>query len=261
MKGLFKFEFRKVFHSKYLYILAGAAILYVLLNGLTIYFVNWIVQNLAEEAGEVLPPDMFANTSYAYTKSALNGNFMMILGLFIAIFACEDNSHATSKNIVGKGFNRTEIFFSKYLVSLLITIVISIVAVVVAALFGLVAWGPDSFQKLDDNVGIIILGELLCVIVYHALFFMIAYSVGKIGAAIVINLLAPLGLGLVLNIVDIVINNEDVVISSYWISGILTNFGSTQTNEKLFALSFVLLFVYLGASVLLGVFFARKKQY
>ena len=260
MSRLFRFEFRKVFRSKYLYILLGGAIGYVFLNGLTLYFVNWILENLVTEAGEVIPPGMFDYNSYSYTKSAINSNFLMIIGIFIAIFSCEDNGHGTAKNIIGKGYSRIQVFFSKYLTSLILTVGISIAAILAASLFGLIAWGADSFDKGDDILIVIILGQLLSVIVYHMVFFAIAYSVGRSGGAIVINILAPLGLSLVFQIVDILINREGFSLNSYWIDGILLNFNST-TNTDLFVSNFLLLFVYYAAALVPSILVARRKQY
>ena len=260
MANLLKFEFRKVFRSKYFYILLGVAFLYTLLNGLTLYFVNWILENLAEEAGEAIDPGMFDYNSYTFTKAALSTNLFMIVGIFVAIFTCEDNGHGTSKNIVAKGYNRLEVYFSKYIVSLILVFAFAIVALLASALFGLIAWGADSFTKTDNNMAPIIIGQILCVIVYHALFFAVAFSVGKSGGAIVINLLVPMGITLLLTIGTVLINKDDFSFSNYWIDGILVNF-TGDTNEDLFLSNFILLFVYLAAAELVGPLIARRKQY
>lgn len=260
MANLLRFEFRKVFRSKYFYILLGAAFLYTLLNGLTLYFVNWILENLAEEAGEAIDSGMFDYNSYTFTKAALSSNLFMIVGIFIAIFACEDNGHGTSKNIIAKGYSRLEVYFSKYIVSLLLTFVFALVAIIAAALFGLIAWGADSFTKTDPNMLPIILGQLLCVIVYHALFFAVAFSVGRSGPAIVINILVPMGLSLLLALGTVLVNRDDFSFANYWIDGILTNF-TGDTNIDLYLSNFILLFVYLILAELVGILIARKKQF
>ena len=260
MSNLLKFEFRKVLRSKYLYILLGSAIAFILFTGLTYLAIGFIMKMADIEAGVEIIEDLYDSDSYSFTKSAVTGNFMMIIGVFIAIFACEDNSHGTSKNIIGKGYNRLQVYFSKYIVSLIITVAISLITTLVAALFGLAAWGADSFANVDDKLAVVIIGELLCVIVYHALFFMVSSSIGKMAPSIVINLIVPTGVVLVFTVIDVLINNEDFSFSMLWVEGILGNFAGSA-DEKYFASSFILLFVYYAAAQLVGILVNRRKQY
>ena len=100
--------------------------------------------------------------------------------------------------------------------------------------------------------------------------FTLAYMIGKSGAAIAINIVAPLGITLILTILDLIINREGFSLSNYWIDGIFSNFTGASsslnlpvstTDESLFASNFILIFVYLAASEALGIFFAQRKQY
>ena len=263
MANLLRFEFRKVFRSKYLYILLAAAIGYVLLTGGTTYLLYFFAKELSDEVVDEIVPNY---TSYSFLKGILTSTFFMITSVFVSILACEDNGHGTSKNIFAKGYNRLQVYFSKYIASLVMDIAIALICVGVGALFALAVFGANTFDPGEDNVAVIILGLFLCVIVYHALHFAVASSIGKMAGAIVFNLLVPTGLSLVLNILDIAAANIDltkdwnITVSSYWIDGITANFAG-KTNPDLYVADFILIFVYLIAAELVGVLIAKKKQY
>lgn len=262
MAKLLKFEFRKLLRSKILYIILGMAIGFIVLSALVLI----LIDNIARE----LDPELFtASPAYEFVKGALTNSFTTIIGVFIAIYATEDFAHGTCKNVIAKGYKRLEVFFSKYIVSLIAIIVIAILCVATAFGMGLALF-ENNFASVTDNVPVIIIGQLLCVIVFHSMFFTIAYTIGKSGAAIAINIMAPLGITLILTIGNLLINKEDFNLSNYWIDGIFANFtGSSSfinlpggsTDESLFASNFILIFIYLAVSETLGIIFAKRKQF
>ena len=262
MAKLLKFEFRKLLRSKIIYIILGIAVVFVVMNAL----VYILLDNLMRE----IDPELVSSYSaYGFTKGALTNSFVTIIGVFIAIYATEDFTHGTCKNVIAKGYKRLEVYFSKYIVSLIAILVIALLCVVTALGMGLALFVND-FGEVTDNIPVIILGQLLCVLVFHSLFYTIAYTIGKAGAAIAINIMAPLGITLLLTVGNLLINQENFDLSHYWIDGIFSNFtGSSSlinlpgssTDESLFVSNFILIFVYLGVSEVLGIIFARRKQF
>ena len=264
MANLLRFEFRKVFRSKYLYILLAVSVLYVLLTGGTAYLINFFVSELSEEAMSELIPNY---TSYSFIKGVFASNFFMIVGVFVAIFTCEDNGHDVSKNIIAKGYSRTERYFAKYIGSLVMTLGIALVTVLAAALFALLAFGANTFDPNGDNVAVAIIGIICGVVVYHAMLYAVASSIGKTAGAIVFNLLVPSGIALLLTIGDILVENLEmfkgtgIIISAYWLDGIIGNFTTMSPDIDLYIADFVLLFLYFAISHLVGLLIIRKKQY
>ncbi len=249
MGKLILFELRKLVKSKYFYVIAIISVAFIIISGLTTKTVNDFI---AQE-----DPELVANiNSYSFIKSALAGTFTILIGIFVALYAAEDYSSGTLKNIYGRGYNRINVYFSKYIVSLIGVLVITILTILSAFIFGTAAWGG---MKTDDNLAIIILGQFLCVAAYHSIFFAIAFSFGKPGAGIALNIIGPMAISLVLTMLDAFINNENINISAYWIDAIFSNFtGATDTAKVGYGM--VLAIVYLGISSFAGVFVTRKRD-
>ena len=260
MGKLLKFEFRKVFRLRYFYIIAAVVLAFTILTGLINYLVWFFAQKLDPETQAAIAAAIPSNTSYNFVKSTLANNFFTFAGIFLAIFACEDNSHGTSKNVIAKGYNRVQVFYSKYIASLLLVILMALLGYLTATLFGLIAYGPGTFAN-DDNLLVIILGQLLVLIAYHALLFVISYSIGKPGGAIAVCVILPLAMPLIFMAIDTLAKTEDPYkFGNFWIDGIVSNF-TGNTNNDLIGWDFPLLFVYLALANVVGLVFARRKQY
>ena len=254
MGRLLKFEFRKLFHSKLPYIFIAIVATTVLFEGLIYFGLDFLLGDIEEVSPVVAIP-----VGYLFVKGVVGGTFLTLAAVYITIYACEENTQHTTKNIIAKGYNRLKVYFSKYIPSLIVIICLAIVGVIVGAGIGLAAWGPESFAN-DDNLAVIIIGQLFCLIVYHALYFAIAYTIGKLAGALVINILLASLLGSVFMIIDMALENQGINISQYWVSGILTNFSGTTDKSK-YLQSFILLPIYLALFETFGIIFARRKQF
>lgn len=252
MLKLIKFEFRKVFRSKYMYIIFGIGLALTLIAVLMTKAMNSIL----EEIGESPVP----YSGYYSGKSAIGSSFSLFIGIFIGIFACEDFHQQTNKNIIAKGYNRLSLFYSKYIVSLTLSLGYAIILILTSLGLGYAVYG-DGGMNIDDNVAVIFLTQLLCVIAYHAFFFFISYSIAKTGAAIAINIVAPMAASTLIAIFDILINNPDFKIANYVIDGVLLNVSSTYTETGLILPGSLLLLAYIILSNGLGVYIASKKQF
>ena len=261
MGKLLKFEFRKVFRLKYFYIIAAAAIAFIILNGLVAYLLWFFSSKLPGEAQEAIAASIPPGTSYNFVKGTIGNNFFTFAGIFLAIFACEDNSHGTTKNIIGKGFNRVQVFYSKYIASLILVLLMALLGFIASTTFSLIAYGPNTFQN-DDNLLLIIIGQLLALVAYHALLFVISYSIGKPGGAVAVCIVVPLAMPLVLMALDVVLKtNDPYKFEAFWLDGIISNFTGNKTNYDLVKWDYPLLIAYLALANVIGLVFARRKQY
>ena len=199
MGKLIRFEFRKVFRSKYMYIIFGIGLLFAFISPITILASN----ALMEEMGQMTVP----YSGYLCAKSALASSFSTFIGIFIGIFATEDFTQHTNKNIVGRGYSRLHLYFSKYIVSLVLTVGFAVLQILLSLILGFALFG-DGGLSIDDNVFLIFLGQLLCVIAYHSFFFGISYAISKVGFAIVVNIIATSGIATILALIDLFVNEE-----------------------------------------------------
>ena len=250
MKKLLKFELKKLLKSKYFYIIAIISFAFVIISGLTTKAIN----NALIEKGESVDP----YSAYLFTKSALSGTYTLLVGIFVALFATEDNSNGTIKNIYARGYSRTLVYFAKYVVSLLAVIVISLLTVWIAYIYSNSVWG--NALAITDNVAVIVLGQLLGICAYHAIFFAISSIFCKNSSAIALNIIGPMAVSLVLGLGDAFIKSENVRLTSYWLDSLFSNFTSAVSDTKLLPVGIALFIVYTVAAIVVGLLINRKKE-
>ena len=112
MSKLLHFEWRKLWRQKSLYICFGFGLLIIFLSVLSL------------KSFDIL--DTAMNMVYL----ALNNGFTVFLGIFIALFICQDYNQQTIKNIYARGYGRNAVFFSKYLISLFVTVLMALIYLV-----------------------------------------------------------------------------------------------------------------------------------
>ncbi len=250
MNKLISFEARKLRKSKYYYILTAVSVLLVLIPILTAQLLN---NYITSSTGEKLTV-----SAYSMAKSSLNESYFYIVAIFTAMFVVDDVTQGTMKNIIGKGYSREQVYFSKYLVSLGAVLLMSLLTVAVSFFSSWIIWGNS--EPIGDNVPLIVLGQLLGVAAYHALFFTVSYFFGKTGPAISVCLLGPMLVSLVLSLINLLLKKSDFKLSDYWLANLHENFtGDTDTSMILPGI--LLLACYTAAGILLGLVFCKKKEY
>ncbi len=250
MLNLIKFEFRKLYKSKYPYIIAIISLAFALISGLT----NKALYDALIESGQPVA----GSSAYLSTKGALAGTFTMLIGIFVALFATEDASSGTIKNIYARGYTRVQVYYSKYIVSLAASLLISIITVLFTFVYSNAIWGNDV--EIVDNVAVIIIGQLLGIIAYHTIFFAISYVFEKVGTAIALNIVAPMIVSLVLGMGDALINSDNFKLNSYWIESLYGNFTSAQSDADMLGIGIALFVVYTIAALMIGMFISNKKE-
>ena len=197
-------------------------------------------------------------TSFFSAKGALSGTHTLLIGIFVALFATEDSTCGTIKNIYAKGYSRNQVYLSKYVVSFVAVTIISILTVVAAYLYANTIW--DNSLEITDHIAVIMIGQLLGIFAYHAIFFAISNSFGKIGAAIALNIIGPMAVSLVLGMCDAFIKSENTKLTSYWLDSLFGNFTATVTDEKFIATGIVLFVLYTVLAIAVGMFTNRRKD-
>ncbi len=185
MMNLLKFEWRKLRQSKALYIVYGLGLV-------TITLMMLLSKIMGAKAGNAT----------AMMTSAIGGSSMISLtGIYLALFACGDYSQHTIKNIYARGYSRTAVYFSKYLVSLLVVFAAAIMYMVytflLAVIFGNYVQNISAFQWGSFAL------QFLWLIGIHGLYFGLSTMVEKTGIAVALNLF---GITLVFSLLDLLIN-------------------------------------------------------
>ena len=252
MLELIRFEFRKVLRSKYMYIIFGIGLIFALLTPVTI----WGVNLFAEELGQPVTPF----SAYLSAKAAIGSSFSLFAGIFIGIFATEDFAQHTNKNIIARGYTRLQLYFSKYIVSLVLCVGFALLQVLFSFALGAAMFG-DGGLTIDDNLAVIIFGQLLCILAYHSLFFGVSYAISKTAGAIIINVLVINVVSTILALIDVFVNNEEITLSYYWIDGVLSNLSQPYTDTSVILPGVFILLGVIALSQTLGILVSRKKQF
>ena len=134
----------------------------------------------------------------------------------------------------------------------------SAITVVFAFGYSTPIWGNSL--EITDNVLLVVVGQLLGIATYHAIFFAISTIFGKVGSAIALNIIGPMAVSLVLGLGDAFIKSENTKLTSYWIDSLFSNFTSSVSDQKMMVTGIILFIVYTGVAIFVGMNMNRKKE-
>ncbi len=252
MKKLLKFELRKLMRGKLLYI--SAALVAVLA------FVSLLILKATQGIVDPMFRDEFSRTGTEEILLAVDSSyFMMVAGIFVAVFVCDDYTQQTLKNIYARGYTRINVTLSKLIATVLASSAIYFLSVLSGFVFASLI-----FETGEANIGELLSVfsvQYISVLANIFLFFALSVLIKKKGLAVAAVILVPFVSELLLSLLDLMLMFENApVFSEYW----LTTFPSDLTNvdvpdKKLLVCLFGSL-VYIAVFAFLGNFFNRKSE-
>lgn len=231
MLKLFKFEFRKLFQSKSFWICTIISVLYSLLPAIS-------------------------NKIWGYSRSRYSLIIdsipaivcQIIIGVFIAIYVTEDDETGAIKTIYAKGFNRTKVFISKYIVSLFGTLFMIFITMLLSYLFGLIYWSDNTLYQ--NTWFEIVCKKMIIVIAFHAVYYAFACAFSKIIPSIIFNVLGPYITVVVLSLIESIIskalNNTNIEFTKYELSCLLLYPETISVNVYLVCSIYIVVFIVIG---------------
>ncbi len=255
MKNILKFEVRKLFRMKILYICLGILIGLALLNVLTMYLMYKI--STEEIFGEAFI-EFASTTAVTILKSELSQQSGTILiALFVTLYVCDDNMNNTLKNIYGRGYGRDGVYFGKLIIALCVALSYAVIDMLFSFVFGCIFFKVGTADA--TIVGTIVV-QLLAALAYASLFFFLTTVIKKTGGAVVCNVLITMFFAMVLTLVDLIIDSESFKIADYWIDGIIAKVAGDVVEAKTYIISTVMTLVYSAAFIVGGMFVNRKRE-
>ncbi len=238
MIKLLKFEWRKLLRQKSLYICFGIGLL------VTVLFVS-----LGKILAERLGVDLNATAVDSMLQVISESGFVSLLGIYLAIFVCHDFGQQTIKNIYARGYSRTLVYFTKYLVSLGVTLAMGLLYMVFSFLFCLIIGIPVG--TMTAAVWGTLALQLWVLIGMHGLFFGIGMMIGKTGGSVALNLF---GISFAFSILELLfqIFNIDFSILDYNLEMVLSTLITTELSKTvilravLLPLTYAVVFIGLG---------------
>ena len=259
MKALLKFEFRKLFQNKAFYICLGIAIFLLVINTITSKVMADINKEMMEEAyAEMGIKVEYSFSALALLKAVFNSNVAIVEGVVVSIIVCEDFAGDIIKNIYSKGYKREQVFFAKLLSSLAAFLMIIIGGMIISFLLGVALTGQLG------SVGKNFAGSVICIylvaIAYFAIYYAIAIIFKKVAPSIVLTILGPTGVTILLILANLFIKNEEITLSDYWISGVMTNLSYTDVETKSIVTAIIVSTLVIAGFGCLAFFMHRRKD-
>lgn len=248
MGNLLKYETRKLFKAKSFYICLVVIAVYLFIS---VLIQNLVYENLDEEflARASLP------TAAEFMQSALSsGIFSIILGIFAALFVCEDYSDGTLKNIYGKGYARVSVYFAKFIAVCIFALCACVVSWICGYVFGIIWFDAGT---VTGNMVASLIAQIAIVAGYTAMFFAIAMVIRRTGGSIAACIVAPLIITLVLSLVDTFLDLDNFFFTDYWLDGLLS---SVSSPDGKIVLSIVLSLIYGAIFLTIGMLINRKQE-
>ena len=248
MSKLLNFELRKLFRLKAFYICTAVSLL------MGIFTFHTFSKGGADYSGLL-----------CLVKAVETSSLTLLMGIWIAIFVCEDYSGGTMRNIVTRGYSRTSVYFAK-LIALLAGVLITLVLCwVVCAITGTILFdgsdGAFSMSFLNS-----LAAQLAAVLAYACLCNTIASALQKTGVSVAVCAVMPIAVILLCSILQTAIyakngNPNDVFLQEYWLDDIISALSYTEPKQETLSLAFKTSGVYIAASVVLGWFAIFKREY
>lgn len=258
MGKLIHYQMRKFSREISFYIILGINLALIVLSVLLYAYIN-SQSNLEEERRMIneLAGNLYTGTGFFLSSLAQN-NFLMLVGIYVALTTSSDYTSRTVRNIFARGYSRSEFYFSK---AVSVTIALTI-AFFVSMVFSF-AVSSIFLGNVTGDAGKIamILGlQYLSVLATGSLIFMISSLFRKTGIAVASAILVPDVIGLILALFSSIPNLTNYNIFDYWLSSFLTSLSTiTVTNDRM--LQILLLSVaYIVAFILGGYAFSRKTE-
>lgn len=248
MSKLIKLEMRNLFKQKSLLICLIISTSLVVIGILASNLLN----KMAADAGQA---DILlgVNAFDSLVGYLSGGNITLLLSIVIAIYFGSEASDATVKNIIGKGYKRSEFFISKVISVVITTIFFIIITIIFNHLLCLIMGiHIDSFS-MDHLVKIIVLS--LGIIGEVVMFSSFSFIIFRTGANIVANICIPLLLPLALTLLD-VLAKLNIKISDFWIEN---SYSLVINNSKLPFVTIVSI-CYIIIFTILGITLTKRKE-
>lgn len=241
MRKLIRFEFHKLIRMKSLYIITA---IFLALNIYTYYLMY--DYGFGETTGLCAALDVICST-----------DFLMLFGIFAALYTCDDYSGTTIRNILARGYTRTQIYFSKLIVLIVAALMMTVVSTLVIGIYAGSCWeaGLDAF---DGDTALLIAALLCLLVAITALYYAVCTAIGKTGLSVAACLLLDTVVTLAIGVVILVFELEDMSALEYWITNIISNvsFGAEVTSTE-----FISAGCYFAGSVFLGYLSVFRREF
>ena len=183
MNKLIKLQLRNLFHNKLFYVCLGLT----LLLSPILSFIFYMTKISPTSNYQVFPQII----------DFMSSEVGLVSSIFIALFACFDFNEGTTKNIIARGYTRTKLLLSKYIVSLIGLFTMYVVAVLVTFILFF-----NCGIGFDSKLLLVLVVDIVGIIAYTIFFATLAFVLEKNSSAIIGCLFAPRIFSIAITLID-----------------------------------------------------------
>ncbi len=167
-------------------------------------------------------------------QQMFGGNFVgLILAVLVCMFVIQEFSNGTVKNLVGKGYSRAKIFFSKMLAAIVLTLVFQAAALVVTVCLGIPFMGGEIYSStVWTDVAVYGGIQILFGVVMAVIFMLIGELTRNLAAGISVSIGLLLFSTVVTEGLDLLFRGLDLQPSKYWILNLMEECPMTDFSTE-----------------------------
>lgn len=230
MLNLIRLHFRTLFTHKFFYV---CAILSFILGP----FITFLADILLKSK-----PSM----AFPRIMGFLTGELGIITSVFIVIFVCLEISEDNLKNIISRGYKRSQVLISKYIVSVIAVFMIHFLV----ALLTFVISIKNGIGYTSD-INYVLIAYFFSILAQVAFITFLAFVLGKISYAIIISVILPIVLPMVFTLIE---TKYNLPLSNYWVTSSIDLVVDKNTISSLLqsgAISIAYIIVFLVLAIIL----------
>lgn len=250
MFKLIRFEFRKLLRNKGFYICTA---ILIALTGFSVYTAKFAQEQLGVT-------DPTAGGLKSMMEALPTSSIGMMLGIFIALYVCEDFSAGTIRNILTRGYSRFGVYMAKLVAVIIATIVMSCFCCAGAYAVGTYLWGAGDASFGGEQFRIL-LYQLAITLAYAAVFYAVSFMIQKTGGSIACCVVLPLAVTALLKLADTALAEQEIELSAYWLDSFNHNIASISAESEDLRKALAGSGIYFGASLIIGWLATMKREY
>lgn len=217
MKSLLKLEFTRLRKQKSFYVCSVLAMVFV-----------WLLESITYTAAKNWQ-DFLVDASGI--QSLINGvgtsAYVLLSSVFVVLYFCEDHTQQTIKNILAKGYSKTQVYFAKTIsccgAATLMFVMVELAALVIGTCFyGFGDPGDYSFLSIIGTQYIANMVNILLCIFICAL-------CRKTGASMLVMLFVPDLIDMALSLGELILSHTTHLSANAWFIRLLNDACTLQT--------------------------------
>ena len=245
MVGLIKADFKKLFKGKTLLVCSiiavgfGALMAYIMDMSLDMFYSSDVMQSIdmassmmGEDIGfEILgipQNNLWSMVNYLFTDSDVG----ILTAICICVFITSEYSMGTFKNSVSRGFSRTEIYISKFIVSVVSAIIIILLFVIGGTVVAFICTPIEAEVNAVQMIAMI-LTYLLLASASASMYLMFAMMFRRTGVSVAASICMIVFVSSIFQVLEVFVENLSDY-SKFWILNTFTIVEQSCLDGKIY---------------------------